>query len=67
MRNLIFFVLLTGCLLSAQAQNKYTTEKKSAIKNYEEGIRYLNLRYYNQAIELFKKAIYADQSPVFSL
>ncbi|MBN2613622.1 MAG: PD40 domain-containing protein [Bacteroidales bacterium] len=47
--------------IAAFGQTSYTTEKKSAIKAYTDGISYLNLRYYDKAIELFQKAIDIDE------
>ena len=41
---------------------KYTTEKKSAIKAYTQGIQNVSLKYYDKAIELFQKAIAADHN-----
>ena len=48
------------CLIAADAQENYSTEKKSAIKAYHEGIKYLNVRQYEKAVTWFKKAVSAD-------
>ncbi len=62
MRTFILSVLVVINLLPALTQENYTTKKKTAIKDYTEGIQKLNLKYYDKAIELFKKAISIDRN-----
>ncbi len=57
-------ILLIHCsvYLKANAQNDLTTDKKSAIKSYNEALYYYTSNNYVKAIELFNKAITADKN-----
>ncbi|MDB4655382.1 OmpA family protein [Flavobacteriales bacterium] len=58
------FVLIIICLLAvdANAQMKYSTKSKKAIKHFEEALKYYNSRQGSAAIEVLKKAIKADEN-----
>jgi len=56
---LCFFSIYTQFIFG---QEKYTTDKKAAIKNYNEGLIFYTSRNYNKAIELFMKAIKNDSN-----
>ncbi|MFT4980352.1 MAG: outer membrane protein OmpA-like peptidoglycan-associated protein [Bacteroidia bacterium] len=62
-KKLYGFVLIIICLFAfdANAQMKYSTKSKRAIKHFEEGLKYYNSRQGSAAIEVLKKAIKADE------
>ncbi len=57
-----YFILFTMNLCMLNAQVNYTTDKKSAIKAYNEGAQFLNTRLYDHAVSCFEKAIAVDQN-----
>jgi outer membrane protein OmpA-like peptidoglycan-associated protein len=59
---LLYPALLSISLYTLNAQVNYSTNKKAAIKAYNEGVRFLNADRYDQAISCFKKAIATDNN-----
>lgn len=60
--NFVFLLLIHFFSQNVFCQEKYTTDKKSAIKNYNEGLIYYTSRNYYKAIELFTRAIKNDSN-----
>ncbi len=58
---LISVVFFTN-LIMLDAQENYSTKKKSAVKAYQKGIQYLNAKQHDQAIVHFEKAVSADRN-----
>ncbi|MDP6908931.1 MAG: hypothetical protein QF371_05460, partial [Flavobacteriales bacterium] len=48
--------------VDSHAQKEYSTKSKKAIRHFEEAIRFYNAKRSQEAIDLLKKAIKADEN-----